>query len=181
MTRDVTGGCLSRPRQNDESVMMSIVNTGRSWSLHTTRVLVPKSSDISSILTLASVLQQSRTSNNCSATMASTPRSTLSSLLGGINLTNKHCVDLEVCLSQCESRLLPITREEARERIRYGAKEPMRGISLTLAEAPVQRRRTPLNDPVIKHRLIDEAKLENQIIALDYRLRLDHCLQNQYL
>ena len=113
--------------------------------------------------------------------MTSTPRSTLSSLLGGISLTNKHCVDLEVCLSQCESRLLPITREEARERIMYGAKEPTRGISVTLAEAPVQRRRTPLNDPVIKHRLIDEAKLENQIIALDYRLRLDRCLQNQYL
>jgi hypothetical protein len=92
------------------------------------------------------------------------------------------CVDLETCLSQCESRLLPISREEARERIlRHDDKLPtIRGTPPTLAEAPVQRRRTPLNDPVIKHRLIDEATLERQIIALDYRLRLDRCLQNHY-
>lgn len=112
--------------------------------------------------------------------MPSSPCSSLSSLLRGITIADNTCVDLETCLSQCESRLLPISREEARERIRQDEKVPMRGMSPTLVEAPVQRRRTPLNDPAIKHRLIDEALLEIQIIALDYRLRFDQCLKNHY-
>ena len=80
------------------------------------------------------------------------------------------CMDLKTRFARCETQFEPITREEARQRLKLQEESPSR----------VQRRATPLNDPVIKARLIDETSLENKIIALDYRLKLDGCLQNQY-
>ena len=78
-------------------------------------------------------------------------------------------MDLKTRFARCETHFEPITREEARQRLKLQVESPNR----------VQRRPTPLNDPVIKARLIDEMSLENKIIALDYRLKLDGCLQNQ--
>ena len=87
-------------------------------------------------------------------------------------------MDLESRLRRCESNITPMTPEEARQRIIYEAKAP---ITLkTLVHGPVKRRPTPLNDPLIRDRLIDPKKLEEQIIALDFRLQLDHCLQSNY-
>ena len=84
-------------------------------------------------------------------------------------LTDTYCMDLKTRFARCETQFEPITREEARQRLKLQEESPSR----------VQRRGTPLNDPVIKARLIDETSLENKIIALDYRLKLDGCLQNQ--
>jgi hypothetical protein len=87
-------------------------------------------------------------------------------------------MDLESRLRRCESNITPMTPEEARQRIIYEEKAP---ITLkTLVHGPVKRRPTPLNDPLIRDRLIDPKKLEEQIIALDFRLQLDHCLQSNY-
>jgi hypothetical protein len=71
-----------------------------------------------------------------------------------------------------------MTPEEARQRIKYEAKAPM--TLKALVHGPVKRRPTPLNDPLIRDRLIDPKTLEEQIIALDFRLQLDHCLQSNY-
>jgi hypothetical protein len=94
----------------------------------------------------------------------------LSLLPSIVDIDDKDCMDLSTRYARCDTQFEPITREEARQRLKLQEESPSR----------VQRRGTPLNDPVIKARLIDETSLENKIIALDYRLKLDGCLQNQY-
>ena len=86
-----------------------------------------------------------------------------------VDIDVKDSMDLRTRFARCDTQFEPITREEARQRLKLQEESPSR-----------VRRGTPLNDPVIKARLIDETSLENKIIALDYRLKLDGCLQNQY-
>lgn len=95
----------------------------------------------------------------------------------------ENSTDLESRLQQCESKIKPMTRSEARERIRYETKVC---IKLRTQQqngggggAPIQRRPTPLNDPLIRDRLIDRSELEDKMIALDFRLKMDRCLQEK--
>jgi hypothetical protein len=93
-------------------------------------------------------------------------------------------MDLESRLQQCESKIRPMTRSEARERIRYETKvciklRTQQNGGGAGAGAPIQRRPTPLNDPLIRDRLIDQSELEDKMIALDFRLKMDRCLQEK--
>ena len=97
---------------------------------------------------------------------------------------------LESRLHKCDMNITPLSREEVRRRLQdhdddeSEHEEPpmskLMSIVVGTKTRHVQSRPTPINDPIIRDRLIDAEKLEDKIIALDYRLKLDQCLHRSY-
>lgn len=93
--------------------------------------------------------------------------------------------DYESRFGRCEHAIAPLSREEARERMEsdpaaletttplYYSPDPQEREPVSL-----RRQLTALNNNVVQH-LIDDKEVEDKIIALDYRLKLDMCLRDK--
>mmetsp|Transcript_23143 Transcript_23143/g.38255 ORF Transcript_23143/g.38255 Transcript_23143/m.38255 type:complete len:122 (-) Transcript_23143:328-693(-) len=109
----------------------------------------------------------------------------LTSFTNSIALKTQSAVDYETRFGRCEHSIAPLSRRAARERM---ASDPAALLqdddddtdnNIPLHKHPevtLKRQLTALNDPIVRQ-LLNAKEVEDKIIALDYRLKLDMCLR----
>lgn len=89
--------------------------------------------------------------------------------------------DYETRFGRCEHAIAPISREAARDRMASDPAALLQDDNIPLHHTPpvtLKRQLTALNDPIVR-RLLNDKEVEDKIIALDYRLKLDMCLRDK--
>lgn len=85
-----------------------------------------------------------------------------SSGLRSVSIAYYSTREREMSFNRCESKICLLTRDEARRRL----------------ERPSSVRSSPSSSSYASVKdLMNENEMENKIIALDYRLKLDECLR----